>query len=242
MPDYFEIVERDHALQNPTSAEKIRLLGERLRLGPESRVLDLACGRGGPGLLLAETFGCRVTGVELRRGFLDVARERARAAGLEDRVELVLGDAAEHRAPPESYDVAMCLGATFVWGGLGGTLEALAPAVGGGGHVVVGEPYWRVWPLPDDVADEGYASLADTATRLDRHGLRLVTLIASSEDDWDGYESLHWRAAEEWLEENDADPAAAAIRDRYLAARERYLGWQRALLGWAIFVARKPRA
>ena len=63
MPWYYDIAERDHALQNPTSPEKIRRLGERLRLGPESRVLDLACGKAGPALLLAEAFGCRVVGV-----------------------------------------------------------------------------------------------------------------------------------------------------------------------------------
>lgn len=44
----------------------------------------------------------------------------------------------------------MCLGASFVFGGLAGTLDALEPAVHPGGHAVVGEPYWRRWPLPED--------------------------------------------------------------------------------------------
>jgi cyclopropane fatty-acyl-phospholipid synthase-like methyltransferase len=43
----WEIAERDHELQNPTSAEKIEQLGEHLRLGPDSRVLDVACGKAG---------------------------------------------------------------------------------------------------------------------------------------------------------------------------------------------------
>src|SRR6266498_512942 len=50
---WYEIAERDHELQNPTSAEKIRLLGEYLRLGRESRILDIACGKAGPALVLA---------------------------------------------------------------------------------------------------------------------------------------------------------------------------------------------
>ena len=57
----WEIVERDHELQNPTSAEKIRLLGDYLRLGSGSRVLDVASGRGGPATILAATYGCHVT-------------------------------------------------------------------------------------------------------------------------------------------------------------------------------------
>ena len=56
---------KQHELQNPTSKEKLVLLGQRLGLGPESRVLDIASGRGGPALVLAETFGCSVRGVEI---------------------------------------------------------------------------------------------------------------------------------------------------------------------------------
>jgi len=36
----WEVVERDHEIQNPGSPEKIRLLGEYLRLASESRVLE----------------------------------------------------------------------------------------------------------------------------------------------------------------------------------------------------------
>jgi hypothetical protein len=35
----WEVIERDHEIQDPVSPEKIRLLGEYLRLTSESRVL-----------------------------------------------------------------------------------------------------------------------------------------------------------------------------------------------------------
>jgi protein-L-isoaspartate O-methyltransferase len=140
IPRYFVVAEALHAIQNPTSAEKILLLGERLDLGPEARVLDVASGRGGPALLLAERFGCRVHGVELSPEFHAVALERAAAAGLGDRVTFELGDGAQAAHEPGSYDAALCLGASFVYGGLADTVDALAPAVRAGGHVAVGEP------------------------------------------------------------------------------------------------------
>jgi hypothetical protein len=34
--------------------------------------------------------------------------------------------------------------------------------------------------------------LADTVARFETAGIDLVTLIASSRDDWDRFESLHW--------------------------------------------------
>jgi SAM-dependent methyltransferase len=240
MPWYYAVAEHDHDLQNPTSREKIRLLGERLRLGPDSRVVDLACGQAGPALILAGSFGCHIVGVERAAEFVAVARERVEAAGLGGQVEIVEGDAAAFPLEPEAWDAALCLGASFVWHGLDGTLEALAPAVRPGGHVVVGEPFWRTWPLPEGIDDLGYLPLRETAERFEAGGLALVTMIASSEDDWDTYESLHWRALEDWLSAHPDDPDAQAIRQRDEASRDAYLRHERALFGWAIFAARKP--
>jgi SAM-dependent methyltransferase len=239
MPWFYAVAERDHEIQNPTNPAKIRLLGERLRLGPESRVLDVACGKGGPALILAREFGCRITGVERASEFASEARERVRAAQLADRIEIVERDAAELELEQDVHDVAMCLGASFVWENLHGALAALTRTTRLGGHVVVGEPYWKRWPLPEGVDDGGYVPLAGTVDRFRGASLSVETLIASSEDDWDHYESLHWHALEEWLAENPGDPDAPEIRRRYEQYRDEYLNRDRELLGWAIFAARK---
>jgi predicted O-methyltransferase YrrM len=239
MPWFYAVAERDHELQNPTSREKIRLLGERLRLAPESGVLDVASGKCGPAVILAGEFGCRITAIERAPEFVSAARERVGAAGLSDRIELVEQDAAEADLGRDRYDVAMCLGASFVWDGLEGTLAALKPAVRSGGAVVVGEPYWRRWPLPDGIDSRGYVTLAETVARFEAAGLAPEALIASSDDDWDRYESLHWSALEGWLAANPDDEDAPRIRELHERSRDDYLSWQRELLGWAIFVARR---
>jgi len=241
IPRYFVVAERDHVLQNPISEEKLRLLGERLRLGPGSRVLNVASGRGGPAVLLATEFGCAVEGIEIAPEFHSVAVERAANTGLADRITFDLADASRVTVDPESYDVALCLGASFVFGGLAGTLDALEPAVHPGGHVVVGEPYWRRWPLPEDYEDrdDPFTSLEGTVTILESGGLAAVTVIASSEDDWDCYETLHWRACEEWLAANSDDPDAEEIRARHGRSKGSYLRYGRDCLGWAIIVGWK---
>ncbi len=235
MPWYFAVAERDHEIQNPTSAEKIRLLGERLRLDSSKRILDVASGRGGPALILAEQFGCRVTGVERAEEFFEAACERSRARGLDSLVEFVHADARDFPLEREAYDVAMCLGASFIWNGLQGTLAALAPAVRGGGYVCVGEPYWRRWPLPGHIDAGEYVPLDTTVERFEEAGLAAVTLIAADEDDWDRYVTLSWRALEEWLAEHNDEE----IRRQYDEHKQQYLSWQRELLGWAIFVGWK---
>jgi SAM-dependent methyltransferase len=235
VPWYFAVAEREHELQNPTSAEKIRLLGERLRLAPGKHVLDVASGRGGPALILAEEFGCRITGIEKADEFYEAACERVSARGLEALVDVVHADALEFPFEREAYDVAMCLGASFIWDGLEGTLDALTPAARGGGYVCVGEPYWRRWPLPESIEEEAFVPLVDTVERFEQAGLPVVTVIAATEGDWDRYVTLSWRAVEEWLAEHDDDE----MRRQYEEHKQRYLRWQRELLGWAIFVGWK---
>ena len=243
IPRYYVIAERDHELQNPTSVEKVALLGERLRLGPRSQVLDIASGRGGPALVLARAFGCSVEGVEITPEFHAAAVARAAAEGLGERLAFRLADASRERLDTERDDAALCLGATFVFDGLHGTVDALVPAVRPGGHVVVGEPYWRR-PPPEDYerADAPYSSLEATVAAIESHGLRVVGVIDSSRDDWDRYETLHWRAVEEWLAANGSDPDADDIRSRHEHAKRAYLHHGRELLGWAIFIGWKPLA
>jgi ubiquinone/menaquinone biosynthesis C-methylase UbiE len=241
--DYFVVAESGHQLQNPTSEEKLLLLGRTLGLGPGTRVLDIASGRGGPAVLLASEFGCSVRGIEMRPEFHAVAVERAEEAGVSEQVWFELGVAAGVALEAEEYDVALCLGATFVWRDLSGTLDALSPVVRPGGHVVVGEPYWRRLPLPAgyEPRNEPFTTLADTVLLVELSGLLVVSVIASSEDDWDRYETLHWNAVERWLEEHADDAAAPSIRARHEHAKETYLRYGREYLGWAIFAGWKRR-
>ena len=102
--------------------------------------------------------------------------------------------------------------------------------------MAIGEPYWRQWPLPDGVDPLGYVDLAATAGRLEWAGFALTGLVASSEDDWDAYESLHWRALEEWLDDH---PEAEDVRAHHEQRRADQLRYRRALLGWAVFVGRR---
>jgi hypothetical protein len=93
--------------------------------------------------------------------------------------------------------------------------------------------------LPAGVAENGYVDLEGTVERFERSGVATTGLIAASDDDWDRYESRHWRAVEEWFAESPQHPDAEDIRARHELNRGEYIRTNRALLGWAIFVGRK---
>jgi SAM-dependent methyltransferase len=236
VPWFHGVAEPYHDIQNPISAEKIRLLGERIGLASGQRVLDIACGRGGPAIVLAATFGCEVVGVEKANVFAEAARERIAAAELEELITIHEQDAADFPVEPEAWDAALCLGASWIWGGLEGTVAALVPWVRRGGHVAVGDVYRR---RPASGADDEFVSLAETVRRFERAGPPVTTLIAASRRDWDAYESLHWTSLEEWLAENADDPGAAEIRAEYERWKWHYLEGGREADGWAILAGRK---
>ena len=56
---------------------------EMVDLRPGARVLEVGCGTGRTACLLADRFGCRVTGVDLRRAMIDRAVRRAELAGVD---------------------------------------------------------------------------------------------------------------------------------------------------------------
>ena len=243
MPWWFHVVESAHELQNPTSVDKVRLLGERLRLGPRSRVLDVGSGRGGPALVLAHAFGCRITCVERSEEFLGDARRRVLEAGLGELIDLVRADGRDFQIEPEAYDAALCLGASFIWGGLDATLAALVPGVRPGGTVAIGEPYWRGWPLPAGFqpdADQDFRSLPAVVELFESAHLAPIALIAASEDDWDRYESQHWQSLEEWLAANPDAADGEALAAEHERRRDEYLRVGRELLGWAMLVGWRP--
>ena len=88
-------------------AAKKTHIARKLLLSPGMRVLDIGCGWGGLALTLARDHGARVTGITLSQEQLGVARARAKAAGLADRVTF---DLVDYRAVTGQYDRIVSVG------------------------------------------------------------------------------------------------------------------------------------
>jgi cyclopropane-fatty-acyl-phospholipid synthase len=82
----------DHQDLEQAQRDKKRHLAAKLLLKPGLRVLDIGSGWGGLGLYLAEAGAGEVVGVTLSKEQLKISRERARRAGLSDRVRFELCD------------------------------------------------------------------------------------------------------------------------------------------------------
>lgn len=86
---------------------KCALVAAKLDLQPGMRVLDIGSGWGSLAMYLSQHHGVHVTGITLSREQLAVARERAHARGLDDRVEFRLEDYRDTRG---QFDAVVSVG------------------------------------------------------------------------------------------------------------------------------------
>jgi cyclopropane-fatty-acyl-phospholipid synthase len=74
------------------SRAKLDLICRKLALGPTNHVIEIGAGWGGFAIHAAGRYGCRVTTTTISPSQYELATERVRAAGLEDRVTILLED------------------------------------------------------------------------------------------------------------------------------------------------------
>ena len=96
----------EDTLEQAQAQKKAHIAG-KLCLKPGMKVLDIGCGWGGMGLTLARDYGAEVLGVTLSEEQLKIARARAEAAGLADRVRFELTD---YRAVTGQFDRIVSVG------------------------------------------------------------------------------------------------------------------------------------
>ncbi len=179
------------------TAGEIRSLARRAGIGPDDSVLDLCCGVGGPGRLVASESGCDYLGLDRDPVAVEVARRSS--AGMRCRFEV----GCVPPLPRGPYDVVMLLETLLAFRRKAPLIAAVGAALRPSGRFVLtaetGRPLTTgeraampasdtVWPVP----------LPELLHALEEHGLE----VRSVEECTDGHRAT-----------------AAALADAYEADR-----------------------
>jgi SAM-dependent methyltransferase len=123
------------------TVDELERFGAELDLRPSARLLDVACGSGGPALHLARLTHCDVVGVELYEDAVVNGTRAAREAGLEEHARFVQADAAR-QLPLDSgsFDAVLCIDAINHLPDRQGVLADSARLLRQGGRLLFTDP------------------------------------------------------------------------------------------------------
>jgi ubiquinone/menaquinone biosynthesis C-methylase UbiE len=137
------------------SITELRRFAVEVRTGTGQCLVDIGCGRGGPGLWVAAATGAGLIGIDIAESALAAARHRAGQLGLADRVEYRLGSFEDTGLPDRSAHAVMSVDALLFSPDKAAALAELARIVVPGGRLVLTTWDYHSQPVgrPPQVAD-----------------------------------------------------------------------------------------
>jgi SAM-dependent methyltransferase len=133
-----------------TADEQDRIIA-RLDLDADARVLDVACGSGGPSLRLAQRTGCQVVGIDIHTQGIANATAEAGRTGLASRVRFEQHDANEPLPFADaSFDAVICVDAINHLADRAAVLGEWTRVLKPGGRLAFTDPITVTGPLTNE--------------------------------------------------------------------------------------------
>lgn len=215
------------------------------RSGPlpdDARVLDIGCGPGMQTIDLAELLPrARITAVDLHPAFVQEARDRVRARGWNERVDVIEGDMRALPFQRASFDLLWCEGAAYVMG-LPEALRAWTPLLRDGGRIALTEIAWLRGDVPRSLRrhwEAEYPAITDIEgcrAHARRAGFTPIDDFVLPESAWwdDYYRPMQARL-DELTRVHAEDPTALAVLEAHREEIAIYREYS-AFYGYVFFV------
>jgi ubiquinone/menaquinone biosynthesis C-methylase UbiE len=219
------------------TAEELRRFAEWLQLQQAARVLEVACGSGGPALRLAELTGCEIVGIDIHEDGIRQAKAMARSRGLEQRAHFERLDANEPLPfADQSFDALLCIDAINHFPDRAQVLAEWRRVLRAGGRLLLTDPITVTGPLSNaEIAVRSAISFflfvppGENERQLMMAGLRLLRCedltdhVAQVAARWRASRTTHEAQLREIEGTQTYEGQQAFLRGAELLARERRL-------------------
>jgi sarcosine/dimethylglycine N-methyltransferase len=222
------------------------IMAGAVRLGADTRVLDLGCGYGSTARYLAVNHGCPVTGTNISERELDLARERASQSGLAHLLSFEYEDFHNLGYPEASYDVVWSQEAFLHAADKNSVLSECRRVLKPNGSLIFTDilvrrdtPDGDRERIYDRVKSPDMWDLGDYRAALSGLGLRI-----DREEDWSQHVARSYGWVRDQLQENRhilLPRIGADAIDRTLEALSFWVQSAKAgFIGWGLYMATKP--
>jgi SAM-dependent methyltransferase len=183
----------------------LREIAAALALSPEDELVDLACGRGGPGMWIARETGASLIGIDFSAEAISQASERRSLFDLTDRATFAVGTLEDSGLPAGSADAVVCVDAFQFASDGAAAAQEIRRVLRPGGRVVL--TTWEAVSPGDEQVGERIRKV-DLARSVGAAGFENINVVERA--DW------HQSAREFWESvlaiDAGSDPALISMR------------------------------
>lgn len=174
---YFSYLLQDLWELGSSPNDIIELTVKHIDVSEQTKVLDLACGKGAISVHFAKAFGCNVKGIDLIPEFIEYATQKAQEFGVENLCEFQVGDINQAVEKERDYDIVILGAVGTVLGSPEETVMKLKKIINDKGYIFVDDAYGV------DDSDIRCPSKSKWLSIFNNAGLRLIDekLIAHDE-------------------------------------------------------------
>lgn len=148
--------------------DMIEMVREHIMVSHNTRVLDLACGKGAVSIRMAKELGVLVKGIDIIPEFVEYARQKSKEYKVEKLCEFEVGDITKAVNREKNYDIVILGAVGDVLGPPEQTILALKSTVKKGGYILMDDGYAK------DIANDKYFTRSQWLSVFDGARVRLV--------------------------------------------------------------------
>ena len=154
----------------------IHLIKKHIHIDKDTRVLDLACGKGAVSIHIAKAFGCQVKGIDIMPNFIKTAQQKAIDYHVESLCYFVIEDINQSIKHEETFDIVVFGAAGSVLGNQNDTLKKLSKKVRSNGYLILDDAY------ANTVDDSTYITKKTWLKYMHQNGFTLIEDLPCNEE------------------------------------------------------------